>query len=190
MLLGGFFFGKVVGVFVSFAVPEFFQEFGRRVAQVQGNREIAVFPHIVPHLLHRQVDPVVLGGVGKVIREPTEFEFCFGHSYFFADVVDHVGVQKGLWIGYSHIFGGKINHSPRNVTRIFAPGEHSSDVVDGRVAVGIAQRFVHGRNRVVMVVAVAVVCEGLSGTRGHVLGTQGSFALNNERLFENREREP
>jgi hypothetical protein len=41
-----------------------------------------------------------------------------------------------------------------------------------------------------MVVAVAVVCENFSSARDHVFGVQGSLALDEERLFENRKRKP
>ena len=189
MRLGGFLFRQVVRVFVPGTVPQLAHESRGGVADVHGDRKIAELTNVFLHLLHGNVHAVVFGGSGQIVREPAKLEFRLGHSDLFAHVVDHVGVRKRLGIGKTHVLCGKIQHPSGHVAGIFSSSEHAPNVVYRGVAIGIAQRFVHGGNVVVVVLAVAVVREDFPRAVDDVIDGKFSRPLDDERLFENRECE-
>lgn len=189
MRLGGFFTRKIVRVLVSRAVAELLDESRGSVADAHGHGEVSVLGDVLAHFAHRHVNAVVLRGLRKIVRKPAKLKLGLGHSNLFANVVDHVGIQKGLRIGKPHVFGGEIQHPSGDVSGILASGEHPSHVIDRRIAVGIAKRFVHGGDVVVVVVPVPVVREHFSGALDDVIDAQFSVTFYNERLLEYRQSE-
>lgn len=187
--MGGFFTRKIVRVLVSRAVAELPHESRGSIAYVHWYGEVSVLRDVLAHFAHRHVNAIVLRCPSEIVRKPTKLEFGFGHSDLFANVVDHVGVRKGLRIGKPHVFGSEIQHPSGDVSGILASGEHSSHVIDCRIAVGIAKRFVHGGDVVVVVVTVPVVRKHFSGALYDVIDTQFAVAFYDERLLEHRQRE-
>ena len=78
-------------------------------------------------------------------------------------VCRHGDLQRA-GVGKPHVFAGKARHSARDVEGVFARLEHTRQPIYRGIRVGVAHRFVQGRDDVVVFLARLVVKEGFLGS--------------------------
>lgn len=84
----------------------------------------------------------------------------FGHADFLRCGVGGCGQGQHAVVCETNVLGCDDHESPGDVEGVFARLQHACEVVEGGVGVGAADGFVEGGDRVVVLVAGAVVDEG------------------------------
>ena len=147
----------VVGILVAIPITQILHQFGRRIAYDQRDRFIqhlqgVLSGHAVGHIdrigfrRHRHVDDRFRQGIRT-----------FRHADIVAGIVGTHRQLQGSWIGNADIFRGKADDPSCHVQRIFSGFQHPGQPVNGRIGIGIAHRFMQGRDDVVVFFTLFVI---------------------------------
>lgn len=182
MLLGTFFRLEIMCILISLTISDFSHEAGRGIAEMEGDPEIPIFPYIIMHRMHRHIDSIVFWEICEEVGSIQEGELTLGHPHFFTDIVDTIGEDDGLMT--PDIFTRKIHHTTGDISRIFSSSEHTSDPVDRRISVTVAERLVHGRDEIIVLLSILVVHEGFTASFEDIFSRECAFSLEDTSGFE------
>ena len=154
--------GLVVSVCVALAVPEVLHQAGRRVPDPEGHRLRARGQRVLHGLPVGPVDGVALGRRREVDHELGEGQRPFGHPDEVHGLLRGHGQDEGLGVGQAHVLGGEAHQAARDVERVLAGLQHARQPVEAGVGVGVADRLVERADDVEVLLARAVVEEGLA----------------------------
>ncbi len=166
----------VVGVLVVLAVVELFHELGGGIAQVEGDGFGGVGFDVGADLAVGGVDGVGFGCEGEVDDGLGEGEFPFGGAEEVHGVAGGEAEVEGFGGGEANVFDRHADDAAGDVHRVLTGGQHAGEPVESGVGVGVADRFVEGGDKVVVLLALFVVEEDalLEGFRRDGLGDVGS----------------
>ena len=147
----------VVGILVSGAVSELFEELRVGIPQVKRDRKIPGFMEVLLHSVGDPVDEIRFWSPREVDGKLEQEKIAFRHTDFLDGLVGVVGEHEGEGILDSDILGGESEKSPRDVERILSGVEHPADPVARGIGIAVPQGFVDRRDDVVVLVGIPII---------------------------------
>lgn len=155
MEFGGEEGGGGIGL-VVFAITQVLHQFSGSVADVKGNREVAVAFNVIKRCKIRIVGGAVFGCFGQITHHMGKGDLDFRQANSFGCSKRFVGQGKSVGVAQANIFAGKHHHSTGNEAGIFARFDHTSQVVERCVGLTGSHGLNKSRNGVVVLVALSV----------------------------------
>ena len=119
-------------------------------------------------------------------------QFTFGRAEEIIRILCGVADHERLRVGKADILDRHAHHSPRQIERVLAGIEHAAKIIQRRVRVRAAHRFMQGTDQIVVAVLLFVVDRG--APLHHLLQFRSIKDLARSRrapnLFGERERRP
>ncbi len=97
---------------------------------------------------------------GEIDHRLSDGELALGTAEKIVGVLRGVADHQRLWIGKADVLHRHAHDTAREEQRIFAGIQHAREIIQRRVRIGAAHRFVQGRDQVVVAVGGLVVDRG------------------------------
>ena len=144
-------------VFIVFPVIQILHELGRSIAEMERNRQITVFFDILSRSDSGAIGDIILFGFGQIDGQLKQEDIAFRHSDLGDSIVDLIGEQQSVVVSRSDIFGCETQKPSRKIQGILASHKHPLHPITCSVSVAVTQRFMDGRDDIVMFLSVPIV---------------------------------
>jgi hypothetical protein len=181
-LLGG------VGVNVVTAIAEALHQPRRGVAEMERHWISGSLLDGTAYLRVGGVDGVTLRGQRQIKSRLSQGQVSFGRAQTLVAVPGGEGLLQSPRVRQSDVLAGKTNHAAGDVEGILPGGQHAGKPVESRVGIALAEGLVKGGDQIEVLLAGAVVEQGLAlGETRHLLLRCSGETLSNAVFYQQLE---
>ena len=148
---------RVVVVFVAAAIAFGLHQLGRRIEDVLWRQQRTALLRRAHRRAKRRVGGVGFRRGGEIDHGLRDREFALGRPEEIIGILGGVADHQRLRIGEADVLHRHPHHAPRQKQRIFAGIQHAREIIQRRIGIGAAHRFMQRRDQIVMAVGGFVV---------------------------------